>query len=204
MKRYGPDCVVETYALLDEGSSVTMMDSSLVRQLGLQGRQNNLNLSWYGGKSSQEVAMVVDLHVSGANKQRKYALKNVYGVSNLKLPNQSFNADLIKKHGIPIASYSNVAPKLLIGLDHCHLGLPDEIVALEEAGPYAVNTPLGWIVFGNMKGGHPTVRTCLLTAQPDNLYDLVANYFETENFGVKALPVIESKADLRARDILKI
>lgn len=49
----------------------------------------------------------MDLHVSGANKQRKYALKNVYGVSNLKLPSQSFSADLIKKHGIPIASYDN-------------------------------------------------------------------------------------------------
>lgn len=92
---------------------------------------------------------------------------------------------------------------MTIGLDHCHLGLPDEIVPLEEGGPYAVNTPLGWIVFGNVKGGHPTARTCLLTAQPDNLYDLVANYFETENFGFKALPVIEFQEDIRAREILK-
>ena len=31
---YGPNCAIETYALLDEGSSVTIVDSSLVRQLG--------------------------------------------------------------------------------------------------------------------------------------------------------------------------
>lgn len=200
---YGPNCVVETFALLDEGSSVTMIDSSLVRQLGLKGRQSNLNLSWYGGKSSQEVAMVVDLHIGGVNKQRKYALKNVYGVSNLKLPTQSFNMDSKKDYGVPIRSYNNVAPMLLIGLDHCHLGLPDEIVPLNEGGPYAANTPLGWIVFGQVSGGQTTPHTCLLVAQPEqNLYDLVASYFETENFGVKALPDIESNDDLRARQLL--
>ncbi|XP_037818591.1 uncharacterized protein LOC119608296 [Lucilia sericata] len=200
---YGPNCSIETYALLDEGSSVTMMDSSLVRQLGLQGRQSQLNLSWYGGKSAQEAVMVVDLHVSGVNKKRKYALKNVYGVSNLKLPSQSFNADLVKNCGVPLCSYECVAPKVLIGLDHCHLGLPDEIVPLEDAGPYAANTPLGWVVFGNVKIGRPGTQTCLLTTQLDNLNNLVASYFETENFGVKALPVIESRDDLRAREILR-
>lgn len=41
VKLYGPNCVLETFALLDEGSSVTMIDSSLVRQLGLSGRQSN-------------------------------------------------------------------------------------------------------------------------------------------------------------------
>ncbi|XP_073838192.1 uncharacterized protein [Musca autumnalis] len=204
VKLYGPNCVVETFALLDEGSSVTMIDSSLVRQLGLSGRQSKLNLSWYGGKSSQESAMVVDLHVSGTSKKRKYALKNVYGVPNLKLPTQSFNMKSNKHYEVPVKPYSNVTPKMLIGLDHCHLGLPDEVVPLEEGGPYAANTPLGWVVFGQVCGRQPTSHTCLLTAQPEqNLYDLVSSYFETENFGVKALPTIEGKDDVRARHLLK-
>ncbi|XP_073843555.1 uncharacterized protein [Musca autumnalis] len=204
VKLYGSNCVVETFALLDEGSSVTMIDSSLVRQLGLSGRQSKLNLSWYGGKSSQESAMVVDLHVSGISKKRKYALRNVYGVPNLKLPTQSFNMKSNKHYEVPVQPYSNVTPKLLIGLDHCHLGLPDEVVPLEEGGPYAANTPLGWVVFGQVCGRQPTSNTCLLTAQPEqNLYDLVSSYFETENFGVKALPTIEGKDDVRARKLLK-
>ncbi|XP_073820609.1 uncharacterized protein [Musca autumnalis] len=204
VKLYGSNCVVETFALLDEGSSVTMIDSSLVRQLGLSGRQSKLNLSWYGGKSSQESAMVVDLHVSGISKKRKYALRNVYGVPNLKLPTQSFNMKSKKHYEVPVKPYSNVKPKLLIGLDHCHLGLPDEVVPLEEGGPYAANTPLGWVVFGQVCGRQPTSHTCLLTAQPEqNLYDLVSSYFETENFGVKALPTIEGKDDVRARKLLK-
>lgn len=122
VKLYGPNCVLETFALLDEGSSVTMIDSSLVRQLGLSGRQSKLNLSWYGGKSSQESAMVVDLHVSGASKKRKYALRNVYGVPNLKLPTQNFNMKSTKHYDVPVPPYSNVTSKLLIGLDHCLWG----------------------------------------------------------------------------------
>ena len=203
VKLYGPNCVVDTYGLLDEGSSVTMMDSSLVKQLGLTARKSSLNLSWYGGKSSQEEALVVDLHISGKEKQKKYALKNVFGVNNLRLPTQSFKIDTGKNHGVPVNSYHNAVPRLLIGLDHCHLGLPDEILPLDDGGPYAANTPLGWIVFGQVKGGQSTPHTCLLIDSNRNLYDLVADYFETENFGVKALPAIESNDDLRARQMLK-
>ena len=201
---YGPNSKIETHALLDEGSSVTMVDSSLVRQLGLQGQQSKLNLQWYAGKASQEMASVVNMHVSGIGKQRKYALRNVYGVSNLKLPAQSFNMDLSAHRDLPIKPYNGVVPKVLIGLDHCHLGLPDEIVPLEESGPYAANTPLGWVVFGQMGNRSSHTKLCLMAVQPEqNLYDLVANYFETENFGVKVLPVIESKIDVRAKEILK-
>ncbi|XP_037825055.1 uncharacterized protein LOC119613182 [Lucilia sericata] len=150
------------------------------------------------------MATVVHLQVSGIGRQRKYALNNVYGVSNLKLPAQSLNMDLSDHPGLPIKLYDDVVPKVLIGLDHCHLGLPDEIVPLEENGPYAANTPLGWVVFGKMKGKSSNSHLCLLSVQPEQrLYDLVANYFETENFGVKILPVIESKDDLRARQIMK-
>ncbi|XP_065356291.1 uncharacterized protein LOC135950688 [Calliphora vicina] len=200
---YGPSYKIETYALLDEGSSVTMVDSSLVKKLGLQGHQSQLNLNWYAGKASQETATVVDKHVSGIGKQRKYALRNVYGVSNLKLPAQSFNMDLSRHPGLLIKLYNDVVPKVLIGLDHCLLGLPDEIVSLDENGPYAANTPLRWVVFGKMMCKQSIENLCLLSVQPEqSLYDLVANYFETQNFGVKLLPVIESKDDLRARKIL--
>ena len=94
-----------------------------MRQLGLQGRQSQLNLNWYGGNSVQEPVVAVDLYVSSVFK-KKYALKNVYGVSNLKLSSQTFNSDLVKNRGEHLSSYKCVAPKILIGLDHCHLDCP--------------------------------------------------------------------------------
>ena len=73
---------------------------------------------------------------------------------------------------MPLSLYEYVTPKVLIGLDHCHLGLPYEIVPLEAAGPYAGNAPLGWFVFENVKEGRPGTQTCLLTTQGDNLKTL--------------------------------
>lgn len=61
-------------------------------------------------------------------QNEKILFENVYGVSNLKLPTQCFNMDVNTNNGVPISSYNNVAPKLVIRLDHCRLGLPDEIV----------------------------------------------------------------------------
>ena len=42
--------------------------------------------------------------------------------------------DLSGHPGLPIKFYEGAVSKVLIGLDHCHLGLPDEIVPLEESG----------------------------------------------------------------------
>ena len=44
--------------------------------------------------------MVVVLLLSGVFKKRKYLLKNIYVVSNLKLPSQTFKADLVKNCGV--------------------------------------------------------------------------------------------------------
>ncbi|XP_067623360.1 uncharacterized protein [Eurosta solidaginis] len=40
---YGINRSVETYALLDEGSSITMIDNTLLNELGLQGREQSLD-----------------------------------------------------------------------------------------------------------------------------------------------------------------
>jgi len=46
----------------------------------------------------------------------------------------------------------NDVPKLLIGLDHAHLGLPMKTRRFTEKGPHAAATKLGWVVFGPSSG----------------------------------------------------
>ncbi|XP_017476475.1 PREDICTED: uncharacterized protein LOC108366556 [Rhagoletis zephyria] len=53
-------------------------------ELGLHGRNQRLNLQWFGGRAGQEPAVAVDLLISGAGMQKKHKLRNVYGVSNLQ------------------------------------------------------------------------------------------------------------------------
>ncbi|XP_049316979.1 uncharacterized protein LOC125779750 [Bactrocera dorsalis] len=207
---YGNNRRVDTYALLDEGSSITMIDSALVRDLGMHGIEQSLNVQWFGGRAAQESTFVVDLFISGAGMQKQHKLRNVYAVSNLQLPVQSLSRDDLGhqyRHvsQLPVQPYAQVRPKLLIGLDHCHLGLPSTTVRVKEHGPFIANTELGWVVFGPTSSTQPSPVACLcVNSQADQrLHNMVSNFFEIESFGVRAAPPIESEEDIRARDVLK-
>ncbi|XP_044570182.1 uncharacterized protein LOC123257019 [Drosophila ananassae] len=102
---------------------------------------------------------------------------------------------------LPMKPYENAVPKLLIGLDHGHLGLPLKTRRFASEGPYAAATELGWVVFGPVEGRRdtPSPRSCLLTTSlDDNVERIVEDYFEIENFGVKAAPAAAASDDVRA------
>ncbi|XP_044573590.1 uncharacterized protein LOC123257729 [Drosophila ananassae] len=207
---YGGGKQVDTYALLDEGSSVTMVDNELVAELGVQGVRRQLNVQWFGGRATREPTNVVSLEISGAGESSRHVLRNVYAISNLSLPMQSLHRrdvrSVNKDAQLPMKPYVNAVPKLLIGLDHGHLGLPLKTRRFASEGPYAAATELGWVVFGPVEGRRdtPSPRSCLLaTSLDDNVERIVEDYFEIENFGVKAAPVAAASDDVRAQKILE-
>ncbi|XP_065356286.1 uncharacterized protein LOC135950683 [Calliphora vicina] len=206
---YGEKCSIDIYALFDDGSSITMLDKEIADCVGVRGKSNDLNIQWFGGRSAREPSMTFNLKVSGAGKNKSHLLKNVYAVSNLNLPMQSLSEDEIKvslKHlsNNSIKPYTNVVPKLLIGLDHAHLVLPSSIKIDNLSGPFACNTELGWVVFGPCKSLSPAPHSCLFVhaEKEQEIYKMVENYFNIENIGVRAAPPIESDDDVRAKRIL--
>jgi len=88
---YRENTQLDTYALFDEGSCVTLIDVKLTRSLKSESRQ--LNIQWFGGKSTKENTKMVSLHISGVNRPKGHGLKNVYAVSNLNLPMQSIRGE---------------------------------------------------------------------------------------------------------------
>ncbi|XP_043661619.1 uncharacterized protein LOC122625598 [Drosophila teissieri] len=207
---YGAGRKVDTYALLDEGSSVTMIDDELRKDLGVQGERRQLNIQWFGGKATREPTNVVSLKISGVGKPTRHVLKNVYAVSSLSLPMQTLSRrDVQGVHRdarLPMKPYSNVVPKLLIGLDHGHLGLPLGTRWFVREGPYAAATELGWVVFGPVSGQPttPSPRSCLLAVSVDDAMEkMVEDYFDMENFGVKPAPPVAASDDVRAERILE-
>ncbi|XP_043661538.1 uncharacterized protein LOC122625509 [Drosophila teissieri] len=171
---YGAGRKVDTYALLDEGSSVTMIDDELRRDLGVQGERRQLNIQWFG--------------VCRCRHRRR----DVQGVH--------------RDARLPMKPYSNVVPKLLIGLDHGHLGLPLRTRRFAREGSYAAATELGWVVFGPVSGQPttPSPRSCLLAVSVDDAMEkMVEDYFDMENFGVKPAPPVAASDDVRAQRILE-
>ncbi|XP_044316597.1 uncharacterized protein LOC123037886 [Drosophila rhopaloa] len=207
---YGAGRQVDTYALLDEGSSVTMIDDELRRDLGVRGERRQLNIQWFGGRASREPSNVVSLEISGAGKPTRHALRNVYSVSSLSLPMQTLGRRDVqgvhKDARLPMKPYTNVVPKLLIGLDNGHLGLPLRTRRFAREGPYAAATELGWVVFGPVSGQSttPSPRSCLLAvSMDDTMEQMVKDYFEMESFGVKLAQQVAGSDDARAQRILE-
>ncbi|XP_070138802.1 uncharacterized protein, partial [Drosophila bipectinata] len=201
---YGENTKVDTYALLDEGSSVTLIDDELIRSLNLKGESRQLNVQWFGGKSAKEHTKVVSLQISASGKPKRHVLKNVYGVANLNLPMQSLRQEDVQavkaNTRLPVMPYNNATPRIPIGLDHAHLGVPFRIKSYGSGGPFAADTALGWVVYGpvNGKPSSPLLSTCLLAVPQDDLLEkMVSDYFETENFGAKPVqPVAAGRVDL--------
>ncbi|XP_033240069.1 uncharacterized protein [Drosophila pseudoobscura] len=207
---YGASRVVNTYALLDEGLSVTMVDDSLRKDLGVQGERRHLNIQWFGGRSSRELTSLVSLQVSGAGKPIRHALRNVYSVSNLSLPMQTLCRRDVqgvdKDASLPMRPYSSAVPKILIGLDHGHLGFPLRSRRIARQGPYAAASERGWVVFGPVSGksNMPSPRSCLLAVSlEDTIQRMVEDYFDVENFSVKPAAPVAGSDDEWAQKILE-
>jgi len=79
---------------------------------------------------------------------------------------------------LPMKPYVNAVPKLLVGLDHGHLGLPLRTRRFAKKGPNAAATELGWVVYGPIGGRRDkqSPRSCLLaTSVEDNVERIVEN-----------------------------
>ncbi|XP_073824972.1 uncharacterized protein isoform X1 [Musca autumnalis] len=206
---YGNNCRMDVYALFDDGSSITMMDKDIAEKIGIRGKSCSLNIQWFGGRSAKEPVTSFNVKVSGVNKKSCHLMKNVYAVSNLNLPMQSLNQKEIeaafKNNQNPaVKPYSNIVPKLLIGLDNAFLGLPTITNFKDLSGPFACNTELGWVVFGPCKSISSSQSSCLFVSVEEDrhVHKMVEDYFNIDSMGVRAAPLIESDDDIRAKEIL--
>lgn len=152
--------IVHTYAFIDDGSSVTLIDTDIANQLRLTGPNENLCLQWTNNQvRTENDSKKVNVSISrqGGNK---YELKNVRTVKGLKLPEQTMNIDSLAERyphlkGLPITSYENVRPMILIGIDNCHITAPQRIKEGHAGDPVAVKTRIGWSVFGQTQNDDP-------------------------------------------------
>ncbi|XP_062538554.1 uncharacterized protein LOC134206838 [Armigeres subalbatus] len=208
---HGNNVSIETFAFLDEGSDLTMVEEDLAAKLGVKGTPYPLCLRWTGDASRMEKgSQQITLDITGIDQRKRYKLINARTVENLSLPSQSFQMEeAAKRHphlkGIPISSYQNAKPRILIGIDNLRLAVPLKTREGVGSVPVAVKTRLGWCVYGprgnNERESYSFhVRECDCN---ENLHGIVKEFFDIECTGV--VPTINSltKEEERALTILE-
>ncbi|XP_058839467.1 uncharacterized protein LOC131694941 [Topomyia yanbarensis] len=213
---HGKEKSITTYAFLDSGSTSTLMEHSLWEELNLNGEKTPLCMSWTGGQGRYEeesVKFAVDIAGSQTPTQR-FHLSKVHTVRSLDLPSQSIAiSDLVKHYGhlsgLPIASYAEVKPRILLGVDNTRLEYPLDSREGSENQPTAVLTRLGWLVYGPCSVVKPSTSSSDSTysyhiCQCDALNSTVKNYFSLDSLGVQLTgKSLMSKDDERAMTLLQ-
>lgn len=164
---------------------------------------------------SQQVEMDIS---STGNISQRYKLTNVRTVQNLKLRPQTLLASELQiryRHlaGIPVESYINASPQILIGLDNAQLGYVFKSREGKPFEPIAVKTRLGWIIYGSCSPNRHSkyhvnfhgLQACECNGvTDDNLHAAMKSYFAIDSLGISQPSKLSlSVEDQRAMDILE-
>lgn len=209
--------IVKTFAFLDEGSSVTLLNENIAKELDLRGTQEQLCLRWTGDQErSENNSKRVCLSIAGDYEgSKQFDFRPARTVTALSLPRQSLNSKELKQNysylkNLPFESYENANPQILIGLDNWELALPLRVREGLEGQPIAAKSRLGWTVFALLPkdSSNPTpsfnyhVCDCSDEIITNNgLHEAVKEYFSIESLGVQPSTNIISKELQRARNI---
>ena len=160
----GNNQIVETYALLDNGSEVTLCHEQLVIKLELDRERLNFTLTGITGSTQME-SQVVKLTVMSMDESIAVELPGVktaaqMPISRSCIPRKGDLARWPHLQGIDIPAVKDTQVLLLIGLkEKPSLFLPLEFKAGEVDEPIAIRYSLGWTVMGPM-GEHKKDEHC--------------------------------------------
>lgn len=211
----GPKGNVTTYALLDDGASISMIDKDLVNQLELQTiKSNTIKLiDAFGLEILQPDAPKVSVKICGFdNISYDICLRQIDKL-NLPMQNLSFIKNINCNHLLDVKQFvcqQCVVPRLLIGQDNYFLLAPLEILHSNNIHePFATRCRLGWSIHGCYGRTHSSVgRHIFHLAQSDTqvseineLNNLLKKSYELDGIGISTLRR-ENTAHLRAVQIL--
>ncbi|XP_062541665.1 uncharacterized protein LOC134209676 [Armigeres subalbatus] len=211
---YNEEKRYDTLALVDEGSSTSLIDGKIAEYLKLNGPREPFEMRWTNGVSRTEGhSRSVEMKITGKDRT-SVDLCVARTVQRLDLPAQRLDSTQLTKEfqhleHIEIPSYKLDTPKLLIGIDNMHLIAPLTSRVGEKGQPIAVECKLGWTVYGprpNMIAdvhflGHHRCLCEECSKEDCELNQLLRESYQLEAVGVSPVR-FESKEDHLARETL--
>lgn len=207
---------LETFAILDDGSERTILLQAAVQKLKLHGKPENLALRTVRQDMRVINGASVSFTISPACQPKSvFRIHRAFTADQLVLAEHTCPAATLQNkyrhlRGLPIPSFENVQPLLLIGSDYPHLVTPIEPVRLgPPGGPAAVKTRLGWTVQGPAKlVRHPFLtQQCLnisIRSASDELFRHIEKLWQLDVLPYRSEKLAtRSKQDQEAIDLLE-
>ncbi|XP_012279025.1 uncharacterized protein LOC105698948 [Orussus abietinus] len=149
----GPRGDVTTYALVDEGSTVTLVDADLAEKIEADGPLAALSLQGIKNmETTDRESKKVNFAIAGMPDGPARKISGARTVRQLSLPCQSISEKVLRKfaHLTELVGEccSDVDPKVLLGQDNWDLIVSREIRESGRNAPVASRTELGWVVHG--------------------------------------------------------
>ncbi|XP_067218788.1 uncharacterized protein [Chanodichthys erythropterus] len=144
------DKTLDTYAVLDDGSERTILLSPAATKLGIHGTVESLALRTIRQEVQTVTGASASFQISPVTQPQKiYSISAAFTAERLGLADHSYPLSILEKYqhlkNLPLQSFEDVSPLLLIGSDNTHLITPISPVRLgPSGGPAAIQTRLGW------------------------------------------------------------
>ncbi|KAI5630841.1 hypothetical protein NE865_16444 [Phthorimaea operculella] len=174
-----------TYALLDDGATVSVVDESCAGGVG--GLVVPLRLVTAGGNIVEDhQSRKVKVTLRGTNG--KCHVVSVRTLRNAELPTHTLPAAVLEANphlrDLDCEAMEGVRPKLLLGQDNWELIVGTEFRQGKAGKPVASLTRLGWVVHGPVGAfSSPTETVNCLQVTDADLHSLVKAQFELEAIG---------------------
>ncbi|XP_060801075.1 uncharacterized protein LOC106136136 [Amyelois transitella] len=212
----GPAGSRDVYALLDDGSTATIIEADIATAIGATGPTQNITVNGIGGLSTNKTISFVDFKIKGRYTHDTFLIKNARAMSGLSLSPQTLHRDNIASYEhlldlLDILPYEGAiaTPSILIGAEHWYLSITQEIRKGKHNEPVACLTALGWTLYGVASSETKLVEFVnnlswsTKSSKNEELDLFIKNQYKLDSIGISKQDTIHSKQDIRAIHILE-
>ncbi|XP_052752379.1 uncharacterized protein LOC128200994 [Galleria mellonella] len=210
----GPKGSSDVFALLDDGSTATLIDSSVATRIDATGQQRKITVNGIGGLERHVTVSYVNFHIKGRHTQETFLVKNAKSMNSLSLQPQTIRRQDIETFShlndlVDVLSNEDATPTVLIGAEDWHLSINRDIRVGKKNEPVACLTSLGWTLYGASSSKTKLVEFVnhgifIESSKDDNLESLIKEQYKIDSLGISKTESQLNIQEQRAVDILEI
>ncbi|XP_055957967.1 uncharacterized protein LOC126823725 isoform X1 [Patella vulgata] len=187
----GKNCsTIETFALQDTASEITLVEKPLAQRLGITGRPKLLTIQTISGKTTHNSSLV-SFSVQSATDSNAEIINIpeawIVPTGTFHCPPQVLLPEWQHLSDLGLSNVTSSDIQILIGANVPEAHIQTDTLVGDKHQPIGIKTILGWSIMGVAKPDQTNVKVSInLLCKQDtsSLETLVEQFWKTESFGV--------------------